>query len=337
VTDEATGEVSAIRQMYYYEDATGLCEAPASTLPSAVDDFDAEADLTTDDGSGVDLTEPLLENYRADELAACRRFAEGRLGVGEFDLESCPDRRDFACVRAAGAAIEVSAGGSSWKTEWALDPLSPTTYDVVPEFDYYYEPAVKDLVVDRWGTTHVTYRTGLYVTRSAEGEWTPPFTDYRPIGSVAPIVAFITMLSSLAIAQRRSNAKFWWMVPLIAVAGYVALIAGMYREDDLLPIGELVGLLAIVVGATSICWVIVARYRKEIPGQRMNLVLAVASAAVSILPFIIWKNSVTMAFPWTWTWLLVAALSWLATDWIIGRRIAALPMPPPPIPSPAVP
>lgn len=309
IVEQSTGEVSAIPSEHYSEPFSGCREAVR-----AEDAFDADADFVTN--AAVQATP-----------ARCDDFS----GVGTFELQACPKDGGIVCIRARGAAIEVTRDGSTWKTEWSLDRSSPTTYYAFPENGYSYDPRVNDIVVDRWGTTHVTYYGLPYLTRTADGTWSQPFSDYRPISFVALSAAFAMAISALAIAYRRSQSRRWWIVPAIAMAGYVAIVVGFYNEDIIMPIGQMAG-LALFGAAIFFCSIVVGRYRKEIPGHGANVALAAASAIPIFIPFLVWKYAVNVSFAYTWAWVPIAALCGFAIDALVGRRIASRPVPPPPKP-----
>jgi|GEM_PF-3524973 len=324
IVDDETGEVSVVSGLSYSDDTVFCDDEPVSD-----DSYDAEADLILDaQTSGTDQ----LDLRRPFE---CRQPVDGKSQVGQFNRSDCLDDDSQVCVRADGAAIEVTTDGSTWNTEWALDPSSPSTYGVLTRPNHHYDPVVRDIIVDRWGTTHVSYNNSTYVTRTEAGEWSPPFSDFRPIGTVYGAAIFTMVLSMLAATFRRSRSKRWWVVPALAVAAYVAVVYGMLNGEAVIPAGALAS-VAFYSLALFITAVLVGRYHEEIPGQWINVGLAFGSAALVIFPFLYWKYSAAASFPSTWTWLGIAAVSGYAIDALIGRRIAAQPMPPPPQPADAI-
>lgn len=326
IVDEATGEVSVIRSAYN-GDLLESCES--IYVPH---DVDPDVDSETEFARAVEARRANQTDDMRELFEDCTSLRTGKTGAAEFVLQTCPELSTFVCIRGIGAAIEVSRDGSSWDAVWALDDDSPTTYNLLPQYDYNYDPQVQDLVVDRWGTTHVTYRGGLYLTRSEDGEWSQPFSHFRQIAGLTIFASAAMAISGFAISYRRSRSRGWWVVPVAAVAAYVAVVAGNYAANLGMPFG-VVGGLGFFGIAVFVCAVLAGRYSVEIPGRAANVGLALVSAALVPLPFLIWKYAVSVSFNMTWSWLVLGAICSFAIDTIVGRRIAAQPMPPPPRPT----
>ncbi len=275
---------------------------------------------------GVDQTGEVVERQQ-DQFAADYDESQARAadveGFYEFATEACLDEANGEdCFRIIDGRVERQTGNGDWELEWAAFDLPVVALDA--HGGWGPSIAAKDIVAADDGTIHVGFFDDFGpIVRSADGTWSPPASQFRPLGWLALICVGL-VFAAVAMATRVPNVSAITFV--LAVLGGLAVVSSWVF--GLAGLELLVAFALIGCAAISGLMAVILAIRRRARLNWRRLAVAAAGLAIGLVPALIWKYVV--ASP---SWLYSIAPIPMVLGVAAGFFVRHAPPPPPASPS----
>ncbi len=242
------------------------------------------------------------------------------VGFNEFATEACLGVADGGdCFRIVDGRVERQADNGGWELEWvAFDhPV------VALNAHGGWGPPIEahDIVASEDGTVHVGFFDGFGpITRSADGQWNPPVSMFRPLGWLFLIyVGLVAAAVAMATKVRHVGLITFVLAAMATVAmvgSWLTLMAGL----EMLVVWALAG-SAVVSGLVALA---MALSRKSTFNLR-RLAVAAVGLIVGLALAYSWKY-VLSAPSWLYAVAPVSAVLGVAAGFLVPHAT-----PPPPV------